>query len=114
MQLELSEDERAFRDEMREFFTTKVSEEIRNRVAEGRELSKDQIVEAQRTLNESGFAVPRWPVEYGGQDWTEIQFHISHEEMERACVPTPLAFNAGRVGPVARWCVLTSSKPGDT
>ena len=100
MQLELSEDERAFRDEMREFFTTKVSEEIRNRVAEGRELSKDQIVEAQRTLNESGFAVPRWPVEYGGQDWTEIQFHIWHEEMERACVPTPLAFNAGMIGPV--------------
>ena len=26
MQLELTEDERAFRDEMREFFTTKVSE----------------------------------------------------------------------------------------
>jgi hypothetical protein len=100
MQLELSEDERAFRDEMREFFTTKVSEEIRTRVAEGRELSKDQIVEAQRTLNQAGYAVPRWPVEHGGQDWTEIQFHIWHEEMERACVPTPLAFNAGMIGPV--------------
>jgi alkylation response protein AidB-like acyl-CoA dehydrogenase len=100
MQLELSEEERAFRDEMREFFTTKVSEEIRTRVAEGRELSKDQIVEAQQTLNAAGYAVPRWPVEHGGQDWTEIQFHIWHEEMERACVPTPLAFNAGMIGPV--------------
>ena len=100
MQLELSEEERAFRDEMREFFTTKVSEEIRQRVAEGRELSKDQIVEAQQTLNAAGYAVPRWPVEHGGQDWSEIQFHIWHEEMERACVPTPLAFNAGMIGPV--------------
>jgi alkylation response protein AidB-like acyl-CoA dehydrogenase len=100
MQLDLSEEERAFRDEMREFFTTKVSEEIRARVAEGRELSKDQIVEAQQALNAAGLAVPRWPVEYGGQDWTEIQFHIWHEEMERACVPTPLAFNAGMIGPV--------------
>ena len=68
MQLELSEEERAFRDEMREFFTTKVSEEIRQTVAEGRELSKDQIVEAQQTLNAAGLAVPRWPVEHGGQD----------------------------------------------
>ena len=31
MQLELSEEERAFRDEMREFFTTKVDEGIRQR-----------------------------------------------------------------------------------
>ena len=100
MQLELTEEERAFRDEMREFFTTKVSEEIRETVAAGRELTKDQIVEAQQTLNAAGLAVPRWPVEWGGQDWTEIQFHIWHEEMERACVPTPLAFNAGMIGPV--------------
>ena len=53
-----------------------------------------------RTLNAAGLAVPRWPVEHGGQDWTEIQFHIWHEEMERAFVPTPLAFNAGMIGPV--------------
>ena len=100
MQLELTEEERAFRDEMREFFTTKVPEETRETVAAGRELTKDQIVEAQQTLNAAGLAVPRWPVEWGGQDWTEIQFHIWHEEMERACVPTPLAFNAGMIGPV--------------
>jgi alkylation response protein AidB-like acyl-CoA dehydrogenase len=100
MQLELSEEERAFRDEMREFFTTKVDEGIRRTVAEGRELTKDQLVESMRTLNAAGLAVPRWPVEWGGQDWTEIQFHIWHEEMERAFVPTPLAFNAGMIGPV--------------
>jgi alkylation response protein AidB-like acyl-CoA dehydrogenase len=100
MQLELSEEERAFRDEMREFFTTQVPEEIRDAVAAGRELTKDQIVESQRTLNAAGLAVPRWPVEWGGQDWSEIQFHIWHEEMERANVPTPLAFNAGMIGPV--------------
>jgi alkylation response protein AidB-like acyl-CoA dehydrogenase len=100
MQLELSEEERAFRDELRAFFTTEVSEEIREGVAAGRELTKEQYVEAQQTLNAAGYAVPRWPVEWGGQDWTELQFHIWHEEMERAFVPTPLAFNAGMIGPV--------------
>jgi alkylation response protein AidB-like acyl-CoA dehydrogenase len=100
MQLELTEEERAFRDEMRDFFTTKVSEETRDIVAAGRELTKDQLVESMRTLNAAGLAVPRWPVEWGGQDWTEIQFHLWREEMERACVPTPLAFNAGMIGPV--------------
>jgi alkylation response protein AidB-like acyl-CoA dehydrogenase len=100
MQLQLTEDERAFRDEMREFFTTKVDEGIRDKVARGVELDKDDIVESQRTLNAAGLAVPRWPVEWGGQDWTEVQFHIWHEEMQAACVPTPLAFNAGMIGPV--------------
>ncbi|HCB06789.1 MAG TPA: acyl-CoA dehydrogenase family protein [Nocardioides sp.] len=100
MQLELSEEERAFRDELREFFTTKVSEEIRDAVAAGGEPTKEHIVESMRTLNAAGLAVPRWPVEWGGQDWTELQFHIWHEEMERANVPTPLAFNAGMIGPV--------------
>ena len=100
MQLELTEEERAFRDELRDFFTTRVPEEIRETVAAGRELTRDQLVESMQTLNAAGFAVPRWPVEWGGQDWTEIQYHIWHAEMERACVPTPLAFNAGMIGPV--------------
>jgi alkylation response protein AidB-like acyl-CoA dehydrogenase len=100
MQLELTHEERAFRDELRDFFTTKVSLDIRDTVAAGRELTRDQLVESMQTLNAAGYAVPRWPVEWGGQDWTEIQFHIWHAEMERACVPTPLAFNAGMIGPV--------------
>lgn len=100
MQLELSEEMREFREEMRGFFTTKVPEELRSAVKEGRELSKEQIVESQRILNDAGLAVPHWPVEYGGRDWTELQRHIWNEEMQRAGVPTPLAFNASMIGPV--------------
>ena len=51
-------------------------------------------------MNEAGIAVPNWPVEWGGQDWTPLQRHIWHEEMQLACVPPPLAFNANMVGPV--------------
>ncbi len=100
MQLALSEEEAAFREEMRTFFTTKVPQEIRDTVAAGRHLGKDAIVETQRILNEAGYAVPNWPVEWGGQDWTPLQRHIWHEEMLLACVPPPLAFNANMVGPV--------------
>jgi alkylation response protein AidB-like acyl-CoA dehydrogenase len=100
MQLALTEEESAFREEMRTFFTTKIPQELRDTIASGRHVGKEGIVESQRIMNEAGIAVPNWPVEWGGQDWTEIQFHIWHEEMERACVPTPLAFNAGMIGPV--------------
>ena len=100
MQLQLSAEDEKFRDEMRTFFTTEVSEEIRTTVAEGRELTKEQIVESQQTLNKAGLAVPHWPEEYGGRGWSDLQRHIWNEEMQAACVPIPLAFNASMIGPV--------------
>lgn len=100
MKLRLSEEDAAFREEMRTFFTTQVPQQIRDTVAARRELTKDQIVESQQALNAAGLAVPNWPVEWGGKDWTPLQRHIWHEEMQLACVPIPLAFNASMVGPV--------------
>ena len=100
MQLALSAEDEAFRQEMRTFFTTEVSQEIRTAVAEGRELSREQIVEAQQTLNQAGLAVPHWPEEYGGRGWSDLQRHIWNEEMQAASVPLPLAFNASMIGPV--------------
>ncbi|WP_101525196.1 acyl-CoA dehydrogenase family protein [Nocardioides houyundeii] len=100
MRLELSAEDQAFREEMRGFFTTEVPQEIRSTVLEGRELSRDQIVTSQRILNAAGLAVPHWPVDDGGRDWTDLQRHIWHEEMQQAGVPAPLAFNASMIGPV--------------
>lgn len=100
MHLQLSPEDVAFREEMRTFFTTKVPQHIRDTMAARRELSKEQIVEAQRALNDAGLAVPGWPVEWGGKDWTPLQRHIWHEEMQLASVPAPLAFNTSMVGPV--------------
>ena len=100
MQLALNQTDTDFRDRMREFFTTKVPQEIRDTVLEGRHLTRDQIVETQQILNAEGLAVPHWPVEWGGQDWTDLQRHLWHEEMQRAGVPIPLAFNASMIGPV--------------
>ena len=100
MQLELTAEDQEFREEMRRFFTTEVSEEIRRTVIEGRELSKEQIVESQQTLNKAGLAVPHWPEEWGGRGWSELKRHIWYDEMQRAGCPPPLAFNASMIGPV--------------
>ncbi|MEO7059703.1 MAG: acyl-CoA dehydrogenase family protein [Lapillicoccus sp.] len=100
MQLELSEKDQEFRAQMREFFTTQVPQELRDAVADGREITKEQWVQTQQILNAAGYAVPHWPVEWGGQDWTDLQRHIWNEEMQAAAVPPPLAFNASMIGPV--------------
>ena len=100
MQLHLSPEDQAFRDEMRTFFTTKIPQSTRDDVAAHREVSKEQYVQAQQILNEAGLAVPHWPAEWGGRDWTPLQRHIWREEMQLAAVPEPLAFNASMIGPV--------------
>lgn len=100
MKLALTPDEAAFRDELRTFYTTRVPADLRERVRQGESLSRDQIVTCHKILNDHGLAVPSWPVEWGGKDWTATQHQIWADEMQLACVPEPLNFNAKMVGPV--------------
>ena len=100
MKLALSPDEVAFRDDLRTFFRTEIPAEIRDKVKNGGELSRDDIVTSHKLLHGKGIAVPKWPVAWGGQDWTSIQRHIWEDEMQLACVPEPLTFNANMIGPV--------------
>jgi pimeloyl-CoA dehydrogenase large subunit len=100
MDLRFTPEEIAFRDEVRQFFRTQVPAEIRRKVSEGRGLTREDIVTSQRVLNSRGWAVPHWPREWGGQDWTPIQRYIFTEELLLAAVPLPLQFNCYMVGPV--------------
>ena len=100
MDLRFTPEENAFRDEVRAFFRTAIPQEIRARVSEGRKLSKQDIVTAQRILHARGWAVPHWPVAWGGQNWTRIQRYIFEEEMQSEAVPPPLPFGTQMLGPV--------------
>jgi alkylation response protein AidB-like acyl-CoA dehydrogenase len=100
MERRLNDDDRAFQARMRDIFTTKVPIEVREKFTVGHELSRDDIVSAYQALHAEGIAVPGWPVEYGGQDWTPVQHYIWLSEMQAAGCPPPLAFNANMVGPV--------------
>jgi alkylation response protein AidB-like acyl-CoA dehydrogenase len=100
MELALSKDDRAFAERMRDFFTTEIPAEIRERRARGLAVTKDDVVASQQIMNAHGYAVPHWPVEWGGQDWTPLQRHLWAEEMTLAHVPPPVVFNTAMVGPV--------------
>ncbi|MBE9603330.1 acyl-CoA dehydrogenase family protein [Acetobacteraceae bacterium H6797] len=100
MELRFTPEEIAFREELRRFFRTEIPAEIRRKVSEGRHLGKEDILTSQRILNARGLAVPNWPVEWGGQDWTPVQRYLYLEEMQLSAVPPPLSFNTSMVGPV--------------
>ncbi|MDD4867588.1 MAG: acyl-CoA dehydrogenase family protein [Mycobacterium sp.] len=100
MQLALTPEEAAFRDQLRTFYSTEIPEELRDLVRRGCSLSRDQIVTSHKILNEHELAAPNWPVAWGGKDWTPTQYQLWAEEMQLACVPEPLNFNVKMVGPV--------------
>ncbi|MDR3538684.1 MAG: pimeloyl-CoA dehydrogenase large subunit [Acetobacteraceae bacterium] len=100
MDLSFTEEERAFRDEARQFFRTQVPAAIRAKVAVGEGLTRDDMITSQRILNQHGWATVNWPVEWGGKDWSAVQVYLYQDEMQQAGVPTPIAFNVSMVGPV--------------
>ncbi|MGV9826926.1 MULTISPECIES: acyl-CoA dehydrogenase family protein [unclassified Gordonia (in: high G+C Gram-positive bacteria)] len=100
MHLKFDSDELEFREELRSFFTTKIPEDIRERVASGTAVLPDDLITTQRILNAEGLATPGWPVEWGGKDWTPIQRNIYHDQLSLNHVLDPLTFNVNMVGPV--------------
>ena len=100
MELILSSEEEKFRDEVREFVSTEVSEEIRRKTMTGFRLNKEDHESWQRKLYAKGWMAPGWPVEHGGTGWTPMQKHIFEEECAAAGAPPVIAFGVTMVAPV--------------
>ena len=89
MNLELSPEEGAFRDEVRAFLDTALTPELR---AAGQRTTsvftdKRYSIEWQRILHAKGWIAPSWPKEYGGTGWNEMQRYIFARECARAGAP---------------------------
>ncbi|MBL6080568.1 acyl-CoA dehydrogenase family protein [Belnapia sp. T18] len=100
MDLRFTDEEIAFRQEVRDFIARELPAETRERMVAGRSPTKQQVVDWQRKLNARGWAAPEWPKEAGGPGWTLAQRYIFREELQQAPAPSPLGFNINMCGPV--------------
>jgi pimeloyl-CoA dehydrogenase large subunit len=100
MELRFTDEEQAFRDEVRDFFRSNLPDAIRQKMLDAEHLEKDDVVNWQRVLNRKGWAVPHWPVEYGGTGWDPMKQYIYLEELQKTPAPQPLPFGVNMVGPV--------------
>ena len=100
MDLRFTPEELAFRDEVRRFFRESLPESTRRKMIDQKKLDKADIVNWQRILNARGWAVPDWPLEWGGTGWSAVKRYIFQEEMQQAPAPQPLGFGVNMVGPV--------------
>ena len=100
MNLDFDDCDLSFREEVREFLRTSLPDDIRRKMMRRAHPEKSDIVRWQRLLNAKGWAVPHWPVEWGGTNWTAVQRYIFMEETTQWPAPETLGFNTTMVGPV--------------
>ncbi len=92
MDLNYSAEELAFRDEVRAWLDASIPADLREKVLNYRELSKDDLVRWHRILADKGWLAPSWPKEWGGTDWSPVQRYIFEEEYAYAGAPPIVPF----------------------
>ena len=100
MDLNFSAEEIAFRHEVRAFIDANLPAATRAWLVAGKSPTKAMVIEWQKILNAKGWAVPEWPVQWGGPGWSAAQKYIFREELQMAPAPSPLGFNVNMCGPV--------------
>ena len=100
MHLEFTEQEQSFREEVRAFLRDRLPHDIRDKVLNGRELTREDYLAWQRRLNERGWGATSWPVQFGGTGWNAVQQYIFEEESAKAGAPRLIPFGLKMVAPV--------------
>ena len=102
MNLDLSPEDRAFRDEVRAFLDKSLTPELREAGRRTTSVFTEKCMSLawQRILNTKGWVAPSWPKEYGGTGWNEMQRYIFARECARAGAPSLAPMGLRMVAPV--------------
>ena len=100
MDLNFTEQDERFRDEVRAFLRDDYPPQVRARQEAGEALTKDEQVAWQQALHKRGWAGVNWPQEYGGTGWTATQKFIFANELAEAGAPGIIPFGLSMVAPV--------------
>jgi alkylation response protein AidB-like acyl-CoA dehydrogenase len=100
MDLNYSQEELAFRDQVRGWLQANLPAELRGKIAGYEELTREDLLRWHRILAKQGWAAPSWPKEWGGTGWSVVQRYIFEEECGYAGTPPLIPFGLSMCGPV--------------
>ena len=100
MDLNYSQEETKFREEVHHWLKFNLPEDIRQKVIGYQELSKEDYQRWHKILAAKGWSVPNWPVEWGGTGWDMTQRYIYDEEFALAGAPRLPPFGPAMCAPV--------------
>ncbi|MEO8738605.1 MAG: acyl-CoA dehydrogenase family protein [Casimicrobiaceae bacterium] len=92
MDLNYSAAELAFREEVSAWLKQSLPDDLRDKVASYRHLSKDDLLRWHKILAARGWIAPGWPAEWGGTGWNVVQRYIFEEACGYAGTPPLVPF----------------------
>jgi alkylation response protein AidB-like acyl-CoA dehydrogenase len=100
MDLSYSQDELAFRDQVRGWLKDHLPSDLREKIANYDELTREDLLRWHAILARQGWVAPAWPKEWGGTGWSVVQRYIFEEECGYAGTPPLIPFGLSMCGPV--------------
>ncbi|SHJ30508.1 Acyl-CoA dehydrogenase [Shimia gijangensis] len=100
MDLNYTDEQQAFRAEVRDWLAETLPREMSEKVRLGKRLTKQDSESWHAMLNARGWLAPNWPKEYGGAEWDAVQRQIFEDECCRAHAPRIVPFGLSMLAPV--------------
>ncbi|MBI3368060.1 MAG: acyl-CoA dehydrogenase family protein [Burkholderiales bacterium] len=100
MDLNFTDEELAFRSEIRQWVAANLPKAISDKVHHAQRLTRDDMQGWARTLGSKGWLGHGWPKQFGGPGWSAVQKHLFEEECARAGAPRVVPFGPVMVAPV--------------
>src|SRR5690348_12525579 len=101
MELELTPPQRAFRDELRDYFAKMMTPDLTEELTSGGEGGGPQFRAAMQQMGRDGLLGVSGPKQFGGQERSPIEQFIFADEVQAAGFPLPF-LTLNTVGPVIR------------
>lgn len=101
MNLSLSAEDERFRNDVRAFLDTSLTDNLKEAARCQTSVFIEQrfSIAWQKILHAKGWAAPAWPKDYGGPGWSEAQRYIFASELARAGAPSLAPMGLRMVGP---------------
>ena len=93
MDIELSADDLAFRDDVRSFFAE-------NAHQAGEDYNQWRMDWFAKAKEKGGWDVPKWPSQFGGPGWSPTQHYIWEQETAIHATPWDMPFGLGMLAPI--------------
>lgn len=100
MNLFLTEEEVAFREEIGSWIRAHLPTDIADKVKAGLRLGKDDFQRWAKIIGKKGWLSYQWPQEFGGPGWTPMQRYLFDDECALAGAPAVMPFGPKMVAPV--------------
>jgi alkylation response protein AidB-like acyl-CoA dehydrogenase len=100
MDLAFTDDELAFRADIRQWVADQLPADISRKVHAAQRLTRDDMQRWARILGSRGWLGWGWPKAFGGPGWNAVQKHLFEEECALAGAPRVVPFGPIMVAPV--------------